>query len=64
MLYNGRKAGVAVIQRYLAVKDICPECDSGIRIAVARDKRNDLFFRLECHACGWTTEALPDPEVE
>lgn len=62
--YNGLSIGVSVINRYATTEDVCPECNSGIRIAVGKDiESGEQLFRIECLKCGWTSEALPDPRA-
>lgn len=61
---EGNDIQVEILRRYLTLADKCPECDGGLRIAVARDSAGEQVFRLECVSCGWVSEALPDPEDE
>ena len=62
--YDGQNIQVNILRRYLTTEDVCPECDGGLRIAVGRDMASGAqLFRLECVSCGWTSEALPDPEA-
>ncbi len=61
---DGNPINVSITRNYLAAEDTCPECKSGLRIVEARAEDGEPVFRIECLSCGWTTEALPDPEAE
>lgn len=47
-LGDGQNREVISARRSICGEDVCPECGR--------------VFRLECLFCGWTTDALPDPE--
>lgn len=53
----------AVMYRYTSAAERCPHCEAVIRVAIASVGDGVIVFRLECLACGWKTEALPDPEA-
>ena len=60
--HNGQNIQVKILRRYITTEDTCPECGGGLKIAVARTT-DDQVYRLECLACAWRSEALPDPET-
>ena len=59
---NGDEITVVDVRRTLTTEDTCPECSGGIRYAegIVDGK---AVFRIECTACMWRTEALPDPQA-
>lgn len=61
---NGGIRDVEVIRRLICDEDVCPECERTILVAVATTNSGGQVFRLECLFCQWTTDALPDPEME
>lgn len=61
-LGNGENSEVTSARRSICGEDVCPECGRTILVAVAIVRQGGRVFRLECLFCGWTTDALPDPE--
>ena len=60
---GGERVWAAVMYRYTSAAERCPHCEAVIRVAIASVGDGVIVFRLECLACGWMTEALPDPEA-
>ena len=60
--HDGQAVRVKILREYPDTEELCPRCGGELKIVVGRTEAGEELFRLECLACSWASEALPEPK--